>query len=243
MYFGMIPLLYAITAVATITLSCRLSPVTTGHTSKKSCSYLIACVGNSITSGRGLADPAKNAFPAQLQSMLGDGFDIRNLGISGRFVTRNFTIGGAYWNEPQFKELFVIRPDIILMMLGTNDSKEVLWTGARHFKEDYDAMIDTFTTIENKPVIIILSSIPALDSCCCEIRPAYVDSIAVIQKQVATTHGLLFIDTYSPFVNHSELYQDGVHPTQEGARLIARTVNDSITSWITDGTLACPSAQ
>ena len=44
----------------------------------------VACVGNSITWGHGIQDRSKNTYPAQLQQLLGTGFDVRNFGNNGK---------------------------------------------------------------------------------------------------------------------------------------------------------------
>lgn len=44
----------------------------------------IACVGNSITEGAGIAEPSKNAYPAQLQHRLGSEYEVKNFGEIGR---------------------------------------------------------------------------------------------------------------------------------------------------------------
>ena len=43
----------------------------------------VACVGNSVTFGYGLANPAEDAYPAQLQKLLGEGYEVGNFGKSG----------------------------------------------------------------------------------------------------------------------------------------------------------------
>jgi hypothetical protein len=47
----------------------------------------VACVGNSVTFGYGLANPAEEAYPAQLQKLLGEGYEV---GISVRVELRCF---------------------------------------------------------------------------------------------------------------------------------------------------------
>lgn len=49
----------------------------------------VACVGNSITYGMTLADPATESYPAQLQQMLGDGYEVGNFGKSGTTLLRH----------------------------------------------------------------------------------------------------------------------------------------------------------
>ena len=43
----------------------------------------VACVGNSITYGTGVAEREKNAYPVKLQQMLGDKYEVGNFGKPG----------------------------------------------------------------------------------------------------------------------------------------------------------------
>ena len=40
----------------------------------------VACVGNSITYGTGLADRATQSYPVQLQKLLGEHYEVENFG-------------------------------------------------------------------------------------------------------------------------------------------------------------------
>ena len=44
----------------------------------------VACVGDSITFGAGVADRKNNAYPVVLGKLLGDGVEVRNFGFSAR---------------------------------------------------------------------------------------------------------------------------------------------------------------
>lgn len=43
----------------------------------------VACVGNSITRGYGLANPDNDSYPSQLQKLLGENYNVQNFGHSG----------------------------------------------------------------------------------------------------------------------------------------------------------------
>ena len=45
----------------------------------------VACMGNSITAGAGISNAAER-YPAQLQSILGDGYEVRNFGQNSQTV-------------------------------------------------------------------------------------------------------------------------------------------------------------
>src|ERR1044072_3757671 len=49
----------------------------------------ISCVGNSIPAGSRLANPKTEAYPAQLQQLLGSGYEVKNFGVGGRTVIKD----------------------------------------------------------------------------------------------------------------------------------------------------------
>ncbi len=107
----------------------------------------IACIGNSITYGARLENPARDSYPSQLSNMLadiyGDTCVVNNYGVSGRNMLKNAP--KPIWREPQFAEALEWTPDICIILLGTNDSRPGLWADfGDEFKKDYIAMIDTF---------------------------------------------------------------------------------------------------
>jgi len=56
----------------------------TSHAQAAAAKIKVACVGDSITFGSGIADRDNASYPAQLQKLLGDGFEVKNFGVSGR---------------------------------------------------------------------------------------------------------------------------------------------------------------
>ena len=52
----------------------------------------VACVGNSITEGMKIEDPAENAYPAPLGRLGGEGYDVGNFGKSVATLLRNGTM-------------------------------------------------------------------------------------------------------------------------------------------------------
>ena len=51
----------------------------------------MACVGNSITAGVGASDREKKGYVGILTEMLGEGYDVRNFGVSGATACREHT--------------------------------------------------------------------------------------------------------------------------------------------------------
>jgi len=79
----------------------------------------IACVGDSITQGAGAGEG--KAYPSQLQELLGEKWKVGNFGVSGRTLLRKGD--SSYWNERALLNAQDFKPDVVIIMLGTNDTK------------------------------------------------------------------------------------------------------------------------
>ena len=103
----------------------------------------VACVGNSVTYGYGLKDPATQSYPSQLQRMLGEGYDVRNFGHSG--ATLLYHGHRPYVKEPEFKRALDFKADMVVIHLGLNDTDPRNWPDyGDEFLTDYRALIDSF---------------------------------------------------------------------------------------------------
>lgn len=76
-----------------------------------------ACIGNSITYGARLKERSIQSYPALLQQILGDGYQVKYFGLSGRTMT---TSGRGYLKEVGWKKVLQFKPDIVTIALGTN---------------------------------------------------------------------------------------------------------------------------
>ena len=187
-----------------------------------------ACVGNSITSGAG--DPKTNpdTYPAQLRILMGEEYDIQNYGVSGRTLLKN----GDYplWDETAFSEALEFNPNIVTIMLGTNDSKPYNWIYKDEFVPDFNAMIDTFRSLPANPDIYLCIPPPAF-SIQWDIDDSIItaDIIPRIQ-QVATDKSTPLIDFRTPFVDKNYLFPDDIHPNAEGCWEFAKIFYSYFTS-------------
>ena len=64
----------------------------------------IACVGNSITYGSGIKNQFQNSYPGLLSQLLGEGYDVRNFGISARVLLNKGD--HPYMHEQKFRDLW-----------------------------------------------------------------------------------------------------------------------------------------
>jgi len=192
----------------------------------------VACVGDSITYGHGITNWPKNNYPTLLQGLLGETYHVNSYGVSGRAVQPDSD--QPYTALPHYQESLTYGADIVVFMMGTNDSKPENWHGADAFKEDLLALLDSYGDTE-----IILCT-PAASFFVDgqteglarhDIQPAVVEEIAQIVRDVATERGYTLIDIHALTLEHPEWFaKDGIHPNNDGAAAIAHTVAENITA-------------
>ena len=187
----------------------------------------VACVGDSITYGAKLQNREKNSYPAQLGELLGERWDVRNFGVTGATLLKKGDM--PYWKEPAFYFAQKFEPHVVILMLGTNDTKLQNWKHAKAFVDDYVEMIRTFAELESRPRIWICYPVPAYLE-----RSGIRDSIIKPEElakidQIAAETGCPIIDLYEALSNKPELFPDRIHPNAAGARAIAETIYTALT--------------
>lgn len=182
----------------------------------------VACVGNSITEGSGL----KQTYPQVLQVLLGDDFEVRNYGVSARTLLKNGDF--PYWNEDKYKQVLAWNPDIVIIKLGTNDSKPQNWKYKKNFVEDYVALVESFQSLPSKPLVYLAYPVPVFEDRWGINGNIVKKKVLPAVKKIARKTNAKTIDLYTPFLGKAELTYDGVHPNDAGAALIAREVYKAI---------------
>lgn len=189
----------------------------------------VACVGDSITYGHGASDRAKTSYPAQLQKLLGDGWSVVNFGHNARTALDegrewNGKGGMGYRKSPEFAKALASSPDIVVFMLGTNDSKPVNWDGkADDVKRDYARLVDDFLALDPKPVVVIGVS-PFVKKDSFTIRESVVGGkLAPWQREFASRRSLPLVDAYAATKAAADksYIGDGVHPNDAGYGVLA----------------------
>ena len=189
----------------------------------------VACVGDSITYGFGIPNRGKYSYPAVLQDLLGDGYCVNNYGYSGR--TASDSGDRPYRAENLFQKALDFRPDIVIMMLGSNDSKPYNWDAAA-VRADYNALLDDFAALESAPKIYMIAPPPVFPvngEVKYDIDGDVIDNELVpMTLGIAAARGLPLIDMHTVFDGRSDLFSDGCHPNRDGAKLFAETVFASL---------------
>lgn len=182
----------------------------------------VACVGDSITEGMGIDWQSDNAYPALLDSVLGEGYEVMNFGRSATTMLEKGDF--PYWSAKEFSNTLRYHPDIIIIALGTNDAKTYQWNSEK-FIESYSHMVDTFLAIRPMPVVKVCLPVPVAEDKWAITDSVVVNGVIPAVKEVAKCYNIELIDLNSVMSKHMDQYVDGVHPTRQGARYMAEEVS------------------
>ena len=190
----------------------------------------VACVGNSITYGTGIADREHFSYPVQLQQMLGNGYVVGNFGKPG--ATLLYKGHRPYVEQTEFKEALRFKGDIAVIHLGINDTDPRNWPNYRdEFVKDYLSIMDSLRAANPKVRFILARMTPIADR-----HPRFQsgtkqwhDEIQTAIETVARVSGAELIDFHEPLYPYPNLLPDAIHPNPEGAGILAKTVYGGIT--------------
>jgi acetyl esterase/lipase/lysophospholipase L1-like esterase len=188
----------------------------------------VACIGNSITFGAGIKNRSRDSYPSVLARMLGDNYWVKNFGVSARTMLNKGD--HPYMNEPAYKNALAFNPNIVVIKLGTNDSKSFNWKYKADFMKDAQTMIDAFKGLSSQPKIYL-----------CYPSKAYLTGdginddiiskeIIPMIKKLAKKNNLSVIDLHTAMDGMPELFPDRIHPNEKGAQVMAKAVYQSIST-------------
>jgi acyl-CoA thioesterase-1 len=188
----------------------------------------ISCVGDSITEGAGVEDPKNNAYPIVLGKLLGEKFSSRNFGVGGTTLLKKGNF--PYWVQKAFKEAGDFNPNIVVIKLGTNDTKPENMKFKDEFATDLAALVDHFAALPSKPKIFLCRPVPAYATQWGINEKGLEEMVFPAVEQVAKAKGCTIIDLHAALSGKPELFPDKIHPNKEGAALIANAVANAIRS-------------
>ncbi len=201
----------------------------------------VACIGNSITDGHGIELASAYGYPALLQKKLGSGYWVKNFGVSARTLLNKGD--HPYMNELAWRDALAFDPDIVVIKLGTNDSKPQNWQHASEFRSDLEQMLfalrpDLVQPVKKKkgkkkaapapaarPQIILCTPIPAFKSTWDISDEVITNQIIPILKDAAAKYDLQLLDLHTLYAGDGDkMLSDGIHPDGRGVQRLADIV-------------------
>lgn len=189
----------------------------------------VTCVGDSITAGIGTSNPPTTAYPGVLQTLLGSSYAVENDGHSGATMMVSGDVPYTQVIQYDSSTAWAAGGGDVVIQLGTNDSKAANWTHQAQFLGDCEALVRHYQQSAGGPRVWLSIVPPASRTACCDIDSAVIaSSIVPLLQTCAANTGVETIDLYTVFQSHMDTQLDGVHPNDEGATVLAKTVFDAI---------------
>ncbi len=178
----------------------------------------LACIGDSITEN--------SAYPAELQDMLGANYFVKEFGVTASTIMTDTC--KPYIRTAAFLRAREFLPNIVIIMLGTNDAREDHYKSIKNFAGDYKQLVSKVQEIESNPRILLVKPPPIFGNELDLSNAHLLEGVIPNIEQVAKDFDLSTIDVYTPLVSHPDYFWDGVHPNNEGASIIAREICEAI---------------
>lgn len=184
----------------------------------------VVTVGDSITVGVGSSESSR-AYPAVLGGLLGPGYTVSTEATSGATALREGR--PSYWLTSGVENTVAKNPDIVTILLGTNDSKATNWGAGDQFVDDYVGLIEALGAGSADPDIYPVLPPPATDV---QVRGSVIaNEIIPGILRAARQRNLPVIDLHTPFLDSvPTLLPDGVHPNDTGYQIAAQRIRDGL---------------
>ena len=187
----------------------------------------VACLGDSITYGSGLPDREHTTYPLVLGALLGSEYEVRNFGVSGATLLANGD--RPYIKEKAFFDALKWNPEVVVIFLGTNDSKHHNWGPYfSEFEDDYIALVERLRELSSQPRVVICTPVPAWTAGDGIDGTRIEKQVVPAVRRVASKVRAELIDLHTPFQKDAVKFPDGVHPDPHGVEAIARRVLETV---------------
>jgi acyl-CoA thioesterase-1 len=183
----------------------------------------VACIGDSITYPGGGNTDITHAYAGVLQLLLGTDFSVTNLGNSGKTMMKH--ADDPYWRTDTFIHMVNLdpEPDVVTIMLGTNDGKNHNWNdnSAQEYFDDYTEMIKIVKAFKSKPIVHLMVPPPLYIDGVFDMNTTLINSyVHDLVPKIAEANGVDWISVFDLLggadLLHPEYISDGCHPTNLG---------------------------
>ena len=180
----------------------------------------VACVGDSITN--------VSEYPDDLWMLLGANYNVSRFGVGGATVT--LSSQRPYLNQTALQEAMDFQPNIVIIMLGTNDALPSLHRLNASFVDDYVKLLNAFQALPSKPKIWVVKPPPIFHDGTGLSTEFFDSNVIPSIEQAAKETNVPTIDVYSALASNADYFVDGVHPNSEGSKVIADVIYKALIS-------------
>ncbi|MFC1766622.1 GDSL-type esterase/lipase family protein [Planctomycetota bacterium] len=178
-----------------------------------------------MTYGARIVDRTIDSYPAQLGQMLqqySNQWEVRNFGVNSATVLSKGDV--PYVQQSVCTEALQWQPEIVIIMLGTNDSKPQNWVYKEEYVPNYLELIDSFAGLASHPRIWICKPVPAFQLRWGINDDVIRDEVGPMIEKIASLRDVRVVDLYTPMLGASSHYADYIHPDATGAGLMAEVL-------------------
>ncbi len=201
-----------------LTLSLLLSCPPLAFTIHAQSVIKVACVGDSITEGMKSENATTDSYPAQLQLMLGSQYEVKNFGVRGMCAGKE--TNKPYWDNAFYQDSLDYQPDVVILMMGTNDASNSNKAVIDNYKADMTALVQSYLNLPSAPDVYLATSPKCDDNA---VRAENVVNIIIpAQLEIAEELDLPVVDMYGATCEFFDLFPDKIHPNNTGYCLIAQ---------------------
>jgi lysophospholipase L1-like esterase len=175
-----------------------------------------------------------------LQKAMGKGWVIVNCGKGAATVIEGTL--RPYHKLPQYQKALTSNPNVVIIMLGTNDANPKWWddvkrktsfdgTPAEEFKSRYLALIDSFQKLPTQPRIILATPMPIfpeVNNKQAGRRLHLINDVIPIIHQISKERQVELVDLQTEMKDQKSNCRDGVHYNKAGYLAMAKRFKDAI---------------
>lgn len=187
----------------------------------------VACIGSSFTEGSSIRMASQNAYPARLQSLLGNGYYVKNFGVDGSTILRKSS--SSYMDEQAFRDALDFKPDIVIVEAEFNSSKPEDRQHSREFAADMQVLIDSFKALSSKPRIYFVTSVPSLKSGRNVNNDAMSKGTISLIRKLIKKNKCRLIDISARYVAEVDnMHKDDMYPNEVDACRVAKSISERL---------------
>ena len=191
----------------------------------------VACVGDSLTQGFIEKDgkyTTAQSYTDFLSRELGENYEVKNFGIAAYGLYSEHLY--PYLKTDKYRESLDYKPDVVVIMMGTNDAKTMYWDKiSADYAEIYRSFILSYRELSSAPEIVVGIPGPVFDGEYLPDRPdKNMNEMRETERNVCAELGIGTVDFYELMKGESNLFPDGLHFNEEGAKKTAAEFAKSI---------------